>query len=357
MTRKRKKLSIAAVDIFCGVGGLTHGLIKSGIPVLAGVDLDESCRYAYEKNNKAKFVHKNIKELTATELNNFYNDGDTRILVGCAPCQPFSKHTQKNKERDRDEKWRLLYYFLNLIKETKPVIVSMENVPQITKYKIFNDFVNGMEDEGYTVSWHTVFCPDYGIPQNRTRLVLLASILGDITLLPPTHQPDEYRTVADTIGSLESIEAGSCSEKDFLHRSATLKPINLERIKRSTPGGTWKDWDEALRSQCHKKESGKTYSSVYSRMKWDRPSPTITTQFYSFGTGRFGHPHQDRAISLREGAILQTFPRKYKFLDKRTPVSFKKIGVYIGNAVPVRLGVIIGRSINKHLMEYYGRES
>lgn len=350
---KREKLSMVAVDLFCGVGGLTHGLIKSGISVCAGVDLDESCKYAYEKNNKAKFVGKNIKEFTATELNRLYGNGDVKILVGCAPCQPFSKHTQKNKERDQDEKWRLLYYFLDLIKETKPVIVSMENVPQIAKYKIFNDFVKGLEEEGYIVSWRTVFCPDYGIPQNRTRLVLLASKLGKIELLPPTHQPNEYRTIANTIEKLESIKAGGCSKKDLLHRSATLKPINLARIKKSIPGGTWRDWDETLRAPCHKRKSGETYSSVYSRMKWDRLSPTITTQFYSFGTGRFGHPDQDRAISLREGAMLQTFPREYKFLDKKTPFSFKKIGGYIGNAVPVRLGIIIGRSIKRHLREHY----
>lgn len=353
MIRKKKKLSIVAVDLFCGVGGLTHGLIRSGISVRAGVDLDDSCKYAFERNNGARFIHKNIKEFSAEELNKLYHKGDIKILVGCAPCQPFSRHTQKNKNRNRDEKWGLLYYFLSLIKEVRPVIVSMENVPQIAKYKIFDDFVKGLENEGYFVSWGSVFCPDYGIPQNRTRLVLLASKFGKIELLALTHKRDEYRTVADTIGDFELIEAGKYSRKDFLHRAATLKAINLKRIKKSIPGGSWKDWDEELRAPCHKKESGKTYSSVYSRMRWDRPSPTITTQFYSFGTGRFGHPEQDRAISLREGAMLQTFPRKYKFFDKKTPFSFKKIGVYIGNAVPVRLGVIIGRSIKRHLRKHY----
>ena len=349
---KREKMSIVAVDLFCGVGGLTHGLIKSGISVCAGVDLDESCKYAYEKNNKAKFIGKNIKEFTATELSGLYGNGDVKILVGCAPCQPFSKHTQKNKERDRDEKWGLLYYFLGLIKKSKPIVVSMENVPQIAKHAVFDDFVKGLEDEGYIVSWGSVFCPDYGIPQNRTRLVLLASKLGKIELLPPTHKRDEYKTVADTIGNFERIKAGKYSRKDLLHRAATLTSINLKRIRKSAPGGTWKDWNEELRAPCHRKETGGTYSSVYSRMQWNRPSPTITTQFYSFGTGRFGHPDQDRAISLREGAMLQTFPRKYKFLNKNTPLSFKKIGVYIGNAVPVRLGEIIGKSIIRHLREH-----
>jgi len=352
--RMINKLSVSAVDLFCGVGGLTHGLLKAGISVSAGVDLDETCKYAYEQNNEATFFGKNIKEFTAVELEKLFGKAEVKVLVGCAPCQPFSKHTQKNKNRDQDEKWGLLYHFLKLIKETNPTIVSMENVPQLSKYKIFNDFVKGLENEGYFVSWNSVFCPDYGIPQNRTRLVLLASKLGEIKLLPPTHKKGEYKTVLDTIGALEKINAGEHSKKDFLHRSATLTDINLKRIRTSSPGGSWRDWNEDLRAPCHRKKTGKTYGSVYSRMKWDTPSPTITTQFFSFGTGRFGHPEQDRALSLREGAMLQTFPRKYDFWDKSMPVSFKKIGMYIGNAVPVRLGVIIGKSIKKHLAGVYG---
>lgn len=350
---KRQKLPVVAVDLFCGVGGLTYGLLKSGISVRGGIDIDESCKYAYEENNKTKFLCRNIKEFSTEELNGLYGDG-VRVLVGCAPCQPFSKHTQKNKKRDHDEKWGLLYYFLNLIKQSKPVVVSMENVPQLAKYQIFDDFVKGLKKEGYFVSWSSVFCPNYGIPQNRTRLVLLASRLGEIKLIPPTHGRNRYKTVADTIEGLELIEAGKHSKKDILHRSPTLTDINLERIKKSVPGGSWRDWNRELRAPCHRKKSGKTYSSVYSRMKWNQPSPTITTQFYSFGTGRFGHPDQHRAISLREGAMLQTFPRKYKFWDQSTPFSFKKIGVYIGNAVPVRLGEIIGRSIIRHLGEHHG---
>ncbi len=343
------KKSIVAVDLFCGVGGLTHGLIKAGIPVKAGIDIDGTCKYAYESNNRAVFFQKDIKILDGKELKMLYSGSGIKILVGCAPCQPFSKHTHKNRQRNEDSEWGLLYHFSKLIRESDPTIVSMENVPQIVKHKVFNDFVEGLKEIGYHVSWSSVFCPDYGIPQNRTRLVLLASKLGKINLLNPTHKPTNYKTVADAIGNFESIEAGKSSNRDYLHRAATLAPINLKRIKKSKPGGSWKDWSKDLRAPCHQKESGETYSSVYARMTWDNPAPTITTQFFSFGTGRFGHPDQNRAISLREGSVLQTFPRKYKFLDKRTPMSFKKLGVYIGNAVPVRLGQIIGKSIIKHI--------
>lgn len=351
--RAHNELPIVAVDIFCGVGGLTYGLNKSGIKVVAGVDIDEKCKFAYEKNNGALFINKSIKEITSEEILKLYPAQSLKVLVGCAPCQPFSKHTQKEKDRETKENWGLLYYFLELIREVKPLVVSMENVPQITKHKVFSDFVEGLESIKYNVNWQNIYCQDYGIPQNRRRLVLLASRLGEIRLIAPTHKPENYKTVKMAIGDLEAIKAGISSRKDRLHKSATLTGVNLDRIRKSKPGSSWRDWDENLRADCHRKESGRTYSSVYARMEWNKPSPTITTQFFSFGTGRFGHPEQNRAISIREGAILQTFPRRYRFIPSNSPVELRILGKYIGNAVPVRLGEVIGKSINKHFRESY----
>ncbi len=205
---------------------------------------------------------------------------------------------------------------------------------------------------GYSVFWDVIYCPDYGIPQNRRRLVLLASKLGTIEIIPKTHHPSRYRTVRDVISKLEEIKDGGSSAKDSMHRAWSLAAINKKRIRQSRPGGTWLDWDEELRVPCHRKKTGQTYSAVYGRMCWDKPAPTITTQFYSYGTGRFGHPVQDRALSLREGALLQTFPKYYDFIDPKQPIYFSRIGTHIGNAVPVRLGVIIGRSIVKHIKEH-----
>jgi DNA (cytosine-5)-methyltransferase 1 len=350
---KEVKIRFSAVDLFCGIGGLTHGLIKAGVSVNAGIDTDESCRYAFEKNNRAPFINKDICNISADEVINFYPKGGIKILAGCAPCQPFSKHTQKIKNREEDEKWGLLYPFLNLIEEIRPEVVSMENVPQIVRQKVFKDFVNSLESQNYNVSWELVYCPDYGIPQTRTRMVLLASRLGEIKLIPRTHPPSRYRTVRRVIGNLEPICDGEISGKDRMHRAPKLSPVNKERIRQSIPGGTWRDWDKTLVAPCHTRSSGKTYSSVYSRMEWDKPAPTITTQFYGFGTGRFGHPEQDRALSFREGALLQTFPKTYKFYDEREPFSGILLGTHIGNAVPVRLGTVIGKSIIKHL-EIYG---
>ena len=349
---KNNKLSVVAVDLFCGVGGLTYGLNKSGIKVVAGVDVNEKCKFAFEKNNGGLFINNSIKEISPKEILNLYPSKGLKVLVGCAPCQPFSKHTQKEKDRETKDDWGLLYHFFKLIKKVEPIVISMENVPQITKHKVFSDFVEGLTSIKYSVNWQNVHCQDYGIPQNRRRLVLLASKLGEIKLIAPTHNPENYITVKMAIGNLEPIKAGTSSRKDRLHKSATLSKVNLKRIKKSVPGGSWRDWDKNLRADCHRKETGNTYGSVYARMEWDKPAPTITTQFFSFGTGRFGHPEQDRAISIREGAILQTFPGKYKFIPSTSPVELKSLGRYIGNAVPVRLGEIIGESIIKHFEEH-----
>jgi DNA (cytosine-5)-methyltransferase 1 len=276
-------------------------------------------------------------------------------LVGCAPCQTFSKYTQ-GLENDSDPKWTLLRDFGRLIRELKPDIVSMENVPELQRYKIFSDFLSILNEEGfhYTKDGHKqiVHCQDYGVPQHRRRLVVIASRLGPIELIPPTHHPKEHRTVADVLRTLPALCAGEENSTDRLHRSSTPSAKNLQRIRSSKPGGTWRDWPYELRADCHKEKSGVHYSSVYGRMEWNKPSPTITTQFFGFGNGRFGHPEQDRGLSLREGATLQSFPKRYKFVEPGAKYHFKKIGKLIGNAVPVRLGVAIGKTITRHLSEH-----
>lgn len=346
-------MKVAAVDLFCGIGGLTRGLISAGIPVVAGYDLDETCKYAYETNNNSTFYYRDITTLAGAEILHQYPVDCLRILVGCSPCQPFSKHTQKDKARGQGDDWKLLYSFSRLIEEVQPTIVSMENVCEISYTEVFLNFIETLKTQEYFISWSKVYCPDYGIPQSRRRLVLLASKLGEIRIIPPTHTPEEYPTIEQTICSLPPIEAGASSPNDLLHRSSALNDLNLKRIRQSKPGGTWRDWDEELLSPCHKKKSGKSYSGVYARMSWDRLAPTITTQFYNYGTGRFGHPEQDRALSIREGALLQTFPPDYKFIDPKIGFSIKSIGTQIGNAVPVRLGYVIGISIIEHIKESY----
>ena len=366
--------SISAVDLFCGVGGLTHGLQRAGIKVNAGIDIDKTCRYAYEQNNQAQFIEENIRSVTDTVLCKLYPANDIKLLVGCAPCQPFSSHTNKIKNRTADEKWGLLADFQKLVEGVKPEIVAIENVPPIRKQKVFTDFVDTLQTLGYHVYQALVYCPDYGVPQRRRRLVLIASILGDVAPLPKTHVSPAagsgnsrqmhlsvskdglkpYPTVEQAIGALPTIADGQVFDKDPLHRAWKLSAVNRERMKQSLPGGTWLDWEPDLRAPCHRKPSGQTYKSVYARMEWNKPAPTITTQFYNFGTGRFGHPEQDRALSLREGALLQTFPQEYDFIDPSLSISFTRLGIHIGNAIPVQLATVIGHSIRKHIEGLHG---
>lgn len=341
-----------AVDLFCGIGGLTKGLELSGINVVAGIDINETCRFAYEANNNAEFIHADVANLTSEDILNLYPDNCIRALVGCAPCQPFSKYTKRyRKDGHTDEKWRLLYSFSRIIEETNPPIVSMENVPELSREGVFRDFINTLENLNYRVNWQIVYCPDYGVPQSRNRLVLLASQIGEINLIPPIYTSDTYLTVRQAIGDLPQLDDGEVDENDPLHCSCLLSKINRLRIRQSVQGGTWRDWDEHLQLKCHKRDSGKTYPSVYGRMCWNEPSPTITTQFYGYGNGRFGHPEQNRALSIREGAILQSFPRNYAFRENNSPLNKKELGIHIGNAVPVELGRAIGISINQHLEE------
>nr|WP_316624306.1 DNA cytosine methyltransferase [uncultured Ruminococcus sp.] len=340
------------VDLFCGVGGLTCGLIQAGLNVIAGFDLDPTCRYTYEHNNHVNYHLRNIREVAGPDINALFDENATSILVGCAPCQPFSQMRFKmGRANTNDDKYNLLLEFGRLIEETQPTVISMENVPQIKESDVYREFTRLLARNGYHYSAKVVYCPEYGIPQTRRRFVLVGSQLGDIQLIPPTHEPTDIH-VGDFIHNLPELEAGQIDPHDPLHRSSALSERNLRRIQASIPGGTWLDWPEELRCACHRKRSGTTYASVYGRMTWNQIGPTITTQFYNYGTGRFGHPEQNRALSIREGAILQTFPRDYDFIDPEKPFVIRDVARHIGNAVPVRLGEVIGISIVQHLHDY-----
>jgi DNA (cytosine-5)-methyltransferase 1 len=223
----------------------------------------------------------------------------------------------------------------------------MENVPTVTKHTVFDDFVGGLRRSGYQVWYGIVDAADYGLPQRRRRTVLLASRHGSIQLRMPSKS--RRQTVREALADLPRLAHGATSANDPLHSAASLSSLNLERIRASRPGGTWRDWPARLVAQCHRRRTGQSYPGVYGRMEWDQPAPTLTTQFYGFGSGRFGHPEQNRGLSLREGAILQGFPRSYSFLPREGAIQFKALGRLIGNAVPVPLGLAIGESIIEHL--------
>jgi DNA (cytosine-5)-methyltransferase 1 len=340
---------VSCLDLFCGAGGLSHGFMLEGLPVVAGIDMDPACRFPYETNNKAKFIEKDIKKVSSQEVNSLFGDSELKVLAGCAPCQPFSTYSHRYEVDGKDGKWGLLYEFSRLAKDTNPDIITMENVPSVAKHVVFHDFVESLKGLGYKVWFDVVDSSNYGVPQTRKRMVLLASLHGEIKMISPTHK--KPKTVREAIGSLHALNAGEASPKDRLHVSASLSEKNLNRIRASRPGGTWRDWPEYLVANCHKVESGKTYAGVYGRMEWDKPAPTMTTQCYGFGNGRFGHPEQHRAITLREAAIIQSFPKNYAFIPKDGVPSFTVLGRLIGNAVPVDLGRAIAQSIKNHLVD------
>lgn len=331
--------AIRAVDVFCGIGGLSYGLRSAGIEVVLGLDIDASCRYAYETNNAgAVFLETDVREVSFADFEGYYDQSEVVALVGCAPCQPFSSHTRRNTP---DEDCELVDEFARLIREGIPDLVSMENVPGLAKHESFRRLLEVLENLEYEVDHDIINFYDYGVPQRRRRLVMVASRRGPAALPEPT---DAGGNVADFIRDLDPIAAGHTCAEDSAHTTLPLSPTNLERIRQSKPGGTWKDWDQALVNPCHKRAH---YPAPYGRMSWDEPAPTITTQFCYYSTGRFGHPTQDRAISVREGALLQTFPNAYELVDPDDDMPICKLARHIGNAVPVKIGQMIGSSLQR----------
>ena len=338
------------VDLFCGVGGLTHGFARREFPIAAGIDFDPTCEYAYQTNNAARFIHANVTDVTAEDILALYPEGQRKILVGCAPCQPFSSYTAPRHKKE--EQWSLLNEFGRLVEGVRPDIVSMENVSQLKNFndgEIFNSFVDLLNRLEYDVWFDVVKAQDYGVPQSRRRLVLIASRLGRIELMPGPRRNGNYVTLREAIGNLPAIQDGEVHPIDSLHRASELSDLNRRRIRATSEGGSWREWDESLILECHKKDSGKSYGSVYGRMKWSDIAPTMTTQCTGYGNGRFGHPDQHRAISLREAAIIQSFPPNYQFVDPKAKFYSTWVEKHIGNAVPVGLAEAIALSIENHI--------
>ncbi len=341
--------NLAAVDLFCGVGGLTCGLRQAGIDVRAGFDLDASCEFAFAANNDgARFVRADIQDITAETIRSHLADAEVSAMVGCAPCQPFSAlRRRQRKGNNADARWGLLQDFGNLVCDVLPDVVSMENVPDLRKQPVYQDFLGQLKQAGYHIGFSDIVnCADYGVPQTRRRLVALASRHGEIRLTPPK-QSGRRQTVREALSP-------PMAAQDPADIHVPLSKKNLERIRQSGPGGSWRDWDPDLVLPCHG-ERGHAYPASYGRMRWDAPAPTITTQFCYYGCGRFGHPEEDRTITVREAALLQTFPPDYAFLDAGEDPSVTAMARHIGNAVPPALGRAIGESIVRHVLASYNR--
>jgi len=336
-----------AIDLFCGAGGLTLGLRRAGWDVLFGIDVDEAVGETYRHNNpNAGFLAADLRSVTEEDVLSLAGNTPRSelLLAGCAPCQPFSKQRRRRGLARRSDV-TLLGQFARLVVALRPGAVLMENVPGITAvpgFSSFRRFLKILHDCGYGYEHCVLNARDFGVPQHRRRCVLLA-VRGSEARLPTqiAREPDHVATVRARIGRFPAIAAGEAHGCVPNHVAAGLSPLNLERI-RATPadGGSRRDWPERLTLDCHRRTLG--FSDVYGRMWWDRVAPTLTSRCNSLSNGRFGHPEQNRAISLREAAALQTFPDDYEFFGARN-----RIAGWIGNAVPVSFAEALGAAAIK----------
>ena len=346
-----------ALDFFCGAGGLTRGLLDAGIDVITGIDCDERCRNTYEHNNPGvEFVKADMKEIGPKDLGLKCRAGryDDFLFAGCAPCQPFSS------QRKGEKRWNdatLLGDFGRLVEAVLPGYVLIENVPGLARvpgFSIFRRFLRMLETNGYCYVSDVLDAKHYGVPQNRRRLVLLATKHRLISLPEPKYgkQLHPFRTVRQAISHFPVIVAGECHPEISNHVAASITELNLKRIRSTPPdGGDRRSWPEHLRLKCHTGNYD-GHTDVYGRMRWDSPAPALTGRCHSISNGRYGHPEQDRAISLREAAALQSFPDRYEFFGSNINVAMQ-----IGNAVPVRLAERIGRHILQLLEQNHKQDS
>lgn len=348
----RRPKSLKAVDFFCGAGGVSCGFREAGILVIGGIDIDNQFRETYEKNNNAKFLNEDVSNLPPSklaELLPILKNQDDLIFVGCSPCQYYSNlNSDKTKSKEArllldDFKEFVLYYL--------PGFVFIENVPglQTKKGSPLHRFKKELRGMGYRFDQAVLNAKYFGVPQQRRRFVLVGTrLLKKITLPSQERKKELIVTVKDAIGCYDQfpkIRAGNQDPSPFMHSASSLSSINLERV-RATPknGGSRLAWagDARLQLECYKTHDG--HYDVYGRMSWKKPAPTITTRFLYTSTGRYTHPEQDRAISLREGATLQSFPLDYEFFAANKGVVAKMIG----NAVPPKLARAIGVSLLEH---------
>lgn len=338
-------MELNAIDLFSGCGGLTEGMHQAGLKTRVAIELVPEAVKAYKMNHpETTVIERDIRKVGAAEILRELEGRPLHLLAGCPPCQGFSSIRRLNKaESVEDDRNNLVLEFLRMVTELNPFTIMMENVPGLKDYSVFKDVVEELKALNYNPKIHVVNVKDYGVPQNRKRLIMVGSILGDIDIAKPINQKV---TVREIIGGLEKPEESS----DYLHKSFTQHtPEVLERIK-LTPhnGGSRKDLPEKYRLRCHSR-TNIGFNDVYGRLRWDDYSTTITGGCMNPSKGRFLHPEQDRALTPREAAMLQSFPRDYKF-----PVDIPKsaLALLIGNALPPKFSYIQSSNIVMHLEKY-----
>lgn len=337
---------VALFDFFSGAGGTAEGMRQAGVEVVAAVEHETDAATSYALNHpKAKVFPYDIAEVRDKDLDALVRRaraaGQRVLFCACAPCQPFSKQRSKRLARrnSRDARYYILREFLRLVEAFEPDFVFCENVPEAERWKgthghPIRELMSRLQAHGYEMRSEVVDCRDYGVPQRRARWVLVGSRDLKVSWPRRTHGLGRSRawvTVWDAIRGLPPLQAGQVSRRDPVHCAANLSPTNVARIRATPVGGSRRDWPEALVLDCHR-GLDHSYSDVYGRLRRDEPASAMTTRCNSLSNGRFGHPTQHRAISIREAACLQTFPRTYRFVGVQASMARQ-----VGNAVPVEL--------------------
>ena len=349
-------MNINVFDFFSGCGGTSKGFQLAGLNPVFALDFDEDAAKTFQENFKnTQFKSTDIRKFDPAEIAALVGQSDIRLFCGCAPCQPFTRQNTTKPEKKSDTRRSLLSYFGSMVEEHRPEYVFVENVPGIQRVSgnsTLTRFKKRLEALGYWSSVGIVESQNYGVPQRRRRLVLLASRLGNIELPAATHGPEQnkpFSTVREWISHFPPLEAGQTHPEIPNHRAASLSPLNLKRVKATPPEGSRADWPDDLRLDCHTKKGYSGHTDVYGRMRWDGPATGLTTRCISLSNGRYGHPEQDRAISVREAAALQTFPEDFRFLG-----SLGSQARQIGNAVPVLLAQAFGSHVLAHAQQKIG---
>ena len=346
---------IEVIDFFCGIGGMSKGLEMAGLNVIRGYDIDPHCEIPYVSNNSGLFFQEDIRSLDfslESGTDSGFSEDAVKVVVGGPPCQPFSRFVRRNGVKEGDERLGLIGEFKRVSLELDADVIVMENVPSLRESSVFLSVLDGLKDAGYHLWYGVIRAEDYGVPQRRHRLIMLASRLGDISLSVPAGV-GAGESVRKAIGNLPSLDAGESCDDDPCHVAPNHGAMTLRRLVATPEGGGWSDWDESLRLACHRRESGKAFKHVYSRMSWDKVAPTITGSTGNFGSGRFGHPFQNRVITPREASNLQSFPTDYRYIteDNRDSYSVTRLRQHIGNAVPPLLARAVGLSVLSHVSE------
>lgn len=348
------------IDLFCGIGIGSLGFLRAGFQIAAAVDIDEEACKIYEKNLKVKPIVGDLTKLSGQEIlvQAGLKKGEVDLCVGCPPCQGFSSlRRTRLKKGQRDNRKSLLKVFGDRIEELSPKVLVLENVRGLAfrkNKKFLNAFESRMTKLGYDCKRGVLDAADYGVPQHRDRLILIGVKDGTSPELPfPTHGNPKlneakkpWRTVRDSIYGLPYLRVGQKNRDDDLHGASDHSEKVLDII-RNIPknGGGRKSLPRSLWLPCHEKLDGeKGAESVYGRMRWDSPSPTITTRCYVPACGRYLHPRQNRGISLREAARLQTIPDGFKIVGYKD-----RVATWIGNAMPTALSESIGKQVIQYV--------